>query len=65
MLSARVAEHAIICVKSAIHFITDYKKITNDIVFANSPGANPCELEEIAYTRLRPELRIAQTNLTN
>jgi microcystin degradation protein MlrC len=59
------AEYAIICVKSAIHFIADYKQITKDIIFTSSPGANPCELVKIAYTRLRPGLRIAQKNRTN
>jgi microcystin degradation protein MlrC len=57
------AEYGIICVKSAIHFIADYKQITNDIIFASSPGANPCELEKIAHTQLRPGLRIAKKNL--
>lgn len=51
-------EHSIICVKSAIHFMADYKQITNNIIFATSPGANPCQLSDIAYTKLRPQIRM-------
>ena len=51
-------EHSIICVKSAIHFMADYKQITNNIIFATSPGANPCQLSDIAYTKLRPQIRV-------
>ena len=56
------AEHSIICVKSAIHFTADYKQITKNIIFASSPGANPCQLKDIEYTRLRPQIRIAKQN---
>ena len=58
-------EYSIICVKSAIHFIADYNQITNNIIFAILPGATPCELKEIAYTTLRPSLRIAKTRNAN
>lgn len=50
--------HAIICVKSAVHFMADYLRVTSNILFAEAPGANPCNLPEIPYTRLRPTLRL-------
>ena len=51
------AEHHIICVKSAVHFIADYKNITDKILFAVSPGANLCQLSQIPFSRIRPNLR--------
>lgn len=51
-------DHAIICVKSAVHFMADYRQVTTDILFSVSAGANPCNLAEIPYTRLRPTLRL-------
>jgi len=52
------AEHHIICVKSAVHFIADYKSITDKILFAISAGANLCDLSQIPYSRLRPNVRL-------
>ena len=51
------ADHNIICVKSAVHFIADYKRISDKILFAVSPGANLCDLSQIPYSRLRPGVR--------
>ena len=50
-------EHKIICVKSAVHFMADYQRVTDQILFAVASGANPCDLSEIPYTRLRAGLR--------
>ena len=50
-------EHKIICVKSAVHFMADYQRVTSQILFAVANGANPCDLSEIPYTRLRDGLR--------
>ncbi len=52
------AEHAIVCVKSGVHFMADYLRITDRILFAEAPGANPCHLETLPYTRLRPGVRL-------
>ncbi|ARE42238.1 MlrC [Rhodovulum sp. P5] len=52
------AEHAIVCVKSAIHFMADYKRIAPTILFAETPGANPCNLAAIPFTRLRSGIRL-------
>ncbi len=51
------AAHAIVCVKSAVHFMADYAPLAAEILFAASPGANPSTPSEIPYTRLRPGLR--------
>ncbi|MCY4006739.1 MAG: M81 family metallopeptidase [Rhodobacteraceae bacterium] len=50
-------QHRIICVKSAVHFLADYHRIADRIVFAESPGANPCQLAKIDFKRLRPGMR--------
>lgn len=52
------AEHSIVCVKSAVHFIADYKRITPNILFATAPGANPCDLGTIPYSKLRAGVRV-------
>jgi len=52
------AEHSIICVKSAVHFMADYKRVTPNILFAVAPGANPCDLSSLPFTRLRPGVRL-------
>ena len=51
------AEHAIVVVKSAMHFMADYAPIASRILFAETPGANPCSPATIPYRRLRPGLR--------
>jgi microcystin degradation protein MlrC len=51
-------DHALVCVKSAVHFIGDYKRVTDRILFAVAPGANPCHLPDLPYRRLRPGVRL-------
>lgn len=48
----------IVVVKSAVHFLADYEPIAERVIFAAAPGANPCALSEIPYTRLRPDVRL-------
>ena len=52
------SEHKIICVKSAMHFVADYKRVSKHIIFATSPGANPCNLTEIPYKLLGSDIRL-------
>lgn len=52
------AEHAIVCVKSGVHFMADYLRISDRILFAEAPGANPCHLETLPYQRLRSGVRL-------
>ena len=47
----------ILAVKSAVHFLAAYEPIAARILFAEAPGANPCRLGTIPYTRLRPGVR--------
>jgi microcystin degradation protein MlrC len=47
------ADHAIVCVKSAVHFMADYTRISDRVLFAVAPGANPCDLRQIPYTKVR------------
>ncbi|MGI9464963.1 MAG: MlrC C-terminal domain-containing protein, partial [Aestuariivirgaceae bacterium] len=51
-------DQAIVCVKSAVHFLADYEPIAEKVIFAESPGANPCQLDRIPFTRLRKSLRL-------
>jgi microcystin degradation protein MlrC len=51
-------DHKIVGVKSAVHFLADYEPIAETVIFAESPGANPCQLDSIPFTRLRPDVRL-------
>ena len=51
-------DQAIVCVKSAVHFLADYEPIAQTVIFAESPGANPCQLDIIPFTRLRKGVRL-------
>ena len=48
----------ILAVKSAMHFMGDYAPIAAKVLFAKAPGANPCPIADIPYTRLRPGIRM-------
>ncbi len=48
----------VVAVKSAIHFLADYEPIAQEVIFAEAPGANPCRIENIPYTNLRPGVRL-------
>jgi microcystin degradation protein MlrC len=48
----------IVGVKSAVHFLADYEPIAETVIFAESPGANPCQLDRIPFTQLRPGVRL-------
>jgi len=50
--------YKMVAVKSAIHFLADFEPIAQEVIFAESPGANPCRVEKIAYTRLRKGVRL-------
>lgn len=48
----------ILAVKSAVHFLADYEPIAEDVIFAEAPGSNPCQVDRIPYRRLRPGVRL-------
>jgi len=48
----------IVAVKSAIHFLADYEPIAQTVIFAEAPGANPCQLDKIPFKKLRPGVRL-------
>lgn len=52
------ATASILCVKSAVHFLADYEPIAEEVIFAEAPGANPCRIGAIPYTRLRAGVRL-------
>lgn len=52
------SEHAIVAVKSAVHFLADYEPIAEEVIFVDAPGANPCQLDRIPFTRLRNGVRL-------
>ena len=54
------ADKAIVVVKSAVHFLADYEPIAETVIFAESPGANPCQLDRIPFTRLRRGVRLGK-----
>jgi microcystin degradation protein MlrC len=49
---------AIVAVKSTVHFMADFEPIAESVIFAESPGANPCQLDRIPYKDLRQGLRL-------
>ncbi len=57
-LNIQPPDQAIVCVKSAVHFLADYEPIAEKVIFAESPGANPCQLDRIPFTRLRQGVRL-------
>lgn len=58
------AAQAIITVKSAVHFMAHFEPIAESVIFAESPGANPCQLDRIPYERLRQGMRLGPHGLT-
>ena len=48
----------ILAVKSAVHFLGAYEPIAEAVLFAEAPGANPCRLDRLPFTRLRPGVRL-------
>ncbi len=48
----------ILAVKSAVHFLGDYEPVAERVIFAEAPGANPCRLDTLPFTRLRPGVRL-------
>jgi len=51
------ATQRILAVKSTVHFRADFEPIAGRILYAETPGANPCRLETVDYQRLRPGMR--------
>ena len=48
----------ILGVKSAVHFLGDYEPIAEKVIFSEAPGANPCNLTALPFTRLRAGVRL-------
>ena len=48
----------ILGVKSAVHFLGDYEPIAEKVIFAEAPGANPCNMTALPFTRLRSGVRL-------
>jgi microcystin degradation protein MlrC len=48
----------ILAVKSAVHFLGAYEPIAEAVIFAEAPGANPCRMDRLPFTRLRPGVRL-------
>jgi microcystin degradation protein MlrC len=57
-IGADPENYKVVAVKSAIHFLADYEPIAQEVIFAEAPGANPCKIDAIPYTRLRKGVRL-------
>ncbi len=44
--------------KSAVHFLAAYEPIAETVIFADAPGANPCQMDKLPFTRLRKGVRL-------
>lgn len=51
-------DQKILVVKSAVHFLGAYEPIAHSVIFAEAPGANPCRLDRLPFTRLRRGVRL-------
>jgi microcystin degradation protein MlrC len=51
-------EQNILAVKSTVHFLADFAPIASEVLFVDSPGAHPCRLDRVTYSRLRPGVRL-------
>ena len=51
-------EQRILGVKSAVHFLAAYEPVAETVIFAEAPGANPCQMDRLAFKRLRPGVRL-------
>jgi len=52
------ANHAILVLKSSVHFRADFEPIAGDVIVVASPGPNPVDHLALDYRRLRPGLRL-------
>ena len=52
------ADAAVIVVKSTVHFRADYEPLGGVIINAFSPGAHPCNLDDVTFSHLRKEVRV-------
>lgn len=57
-LGIEPTEQKILGVKSAVHFLAAYDPIAEIVIFADAPGANPCQMEKLPFTRLRKGVRL-------
>ena len=57
-LGVEPTEQKILGVKSAVHFLAAYEPIAERVIFAEAPGANPCRMDTLPFTRLRPGVRL-------
>ena len=48
----------ILGVKSAVHFLAAYEPVAQAVLFAEAPGANPCQMDRLNFTRLRKGVRL-------
>ncbi len=51
-------QQKVLAVKSAVHFLGAYEPIAEAVIFAEAPGANPCRMDRLPFTRLRPGVRL-------
>jgi microcystin degradation protein MlrC len=58
-LGVEPKEQAILAIKSTIHFRADFEALAARVINVEAPGANPCRLDQVAYRRLRPGVRLA------
>ena len=56
-LGIEPVEMAMLVVKSTVHFRADFEGLAAEIIPVKAPGYNPCQLDEIPYSRLRDGVR--------
>jgi microcystin degradation protein MlrC len=51
-------DHAVIALKSTVHFRADFDPIAKETIVVEAPGANFCRGEKVVYKNLRPGVRL-------
>jgi microcystin degradation protein MlrC len=57
-LGVEPREQRILAVKSTVHFLADFAPIAAEVLLVDSPGAHPCRLDRVAYSHMRPGVRL-------
>ncbi len=52
------AAQDIVAVKSSVHFRADFGQMASEVLVIASPGPNPTDHRDLAYRRLRPDVRL-------
>jgi microcystin degradation protein MlrC len=62
-VGAEPREFAVLALKSSVHFRADFGPIARRILIVDAPGANIADPRKLAFTKLRPGMRVARADV--